>query len=99
MSEAAPSFIIASKLCNANAIKKQKLITETHSAKATLSATREALSSGTALSRGLTAEELSRRAGVSVVLTRERLLAAEAACRDDSVEKTRFYHNRILLEV
>ncbi len=44
-------------------LKKQKLITETHSAKATLSATREALSSEPALSRGLTAEELSRRAG------------------------------------
>ena len=72
-----------------------------HSAEATLSATREALSSEPALSRGLTAEELSRRAGVSVVLARERLLAAEAvgaACRDDSVEGIRFYHNRILLE-
>ena len=61
--------------------------------------TREALSSELALNRGLTAEELSRRAGVSVVLARERLLAAEgAACRDDSVEGIRFYHNRILLE-
>ncbi len=82
-------------------LKKQKLITETHLAKATLSAPREALSSGPALSRRLTEEKLSRRAGVSVILTRERLLAAEeagAACRDDSVEGMRFYHNRILLK-
>ncbi len=81
-------------------LKKQKLITEIHSAKATLSATREALSSEPALSRGLTVEELSCCAGVSVVLARERLAAAAAgaACRDDSVEGIRFYHNRILLE-
>ena len=44
-------------------LKKQKPTTETHLAKATLPAPREALSSGPALSRSLTAEKLSRRAG------------------------------------
>ena len=61
--------------------------------------TRETLSSEAAASSGLSAEELSRYAGISVVLARERLLAAEAvgaACRDDSVEGLRFYPNKFL---
>jgi ESCRT-II complex subunit VPS36 len=47
----------------------------------------------------LTAEELSRRAGLAVVLARERLLAAERCgriCRDDSVEGIKFYPNLFL---
>ena len=49
----------------------------------------------------LTAEELSRSAGISVVLAKERLLSAEQAgkaCRDDTVEGLRFYPNRFLTE-
>ena len=48
---------------------------------------------------GLTAEDLSRSAGVSVVLAKERMLSAEragVAVRDDSVEGLRFYTNRFL---
>jgi ESCRT-II complex subunit VPS36 len=47
----------------------------------------------------LTAEELSRRAGLAVVLAKERLLAAERCgriCRDDSVEGIKFYPNLFL---
>lgn len=49
----------------------------------------------------VSAEELSRNIGISVILAKERLLAAEQmglACRDDTVEGLRFYSNRILLE-
>jgi len=49
----------------------------------------------------LTAEELSRESGVSMILARERLLAAEAEgllARDDSVQGLRFYTNRFLVE-
>ncbi len=70
-----------------------------HSAEGTLQATYAALVE--CVSCGLTAEELSRRAGVSVVLAKERLLAAEGAgkaCRDESVEGLRFYTNRFLEE-
>ena len=73
----------------------------THSLSSSIEATRETLSAASAASGGLSAEELSRAAGISVVLARERLLAAEAAgaaCRDDSVEGLRFYPNRFLLE-
>ncbi|PAA61160.1 hypothetical protein BOX15_Mlig034134g1 [Macrostomum lignano] len=44
----------------------------------------------------LTAQELSRAAGLSVTLARERLLLTEAAgltCRDDAVEGLAFYPN------
>lgn len=47
----------------------------------------------------LSAEELSRQAGVSIMLARERLLVTEnagAVCRDDSVEGLRFYPNKFL---
>ena len=47
----------------------------------------------------LTAEEFSRYAGMSVILARERLLAAEIegdACRDDTVEGLRFFPNKFL---
>ncbi len=47
----------------------------------------------------LTPEELSKIAGIAVVLARERLLAAESIgklCRDDTVEGLRFYPNLFL---
>ncbi len=69
-----------------------------HSAEGALAKTRSALS-GPFYETGLTAEELSRQIGISVVLARERLMAAERsgdACRDDSVEGLRFYSNRFL---
>ena len=47
----------------------------------------------------LTAEEMSRLKGLSVLLASERLLAAEAdglLCRDYSVEGLRFYQNKFL---
>ena len=47
----------------------------------------------------LTAEELSRLQGLSVILATERLLSAETEgllCRDYSVEGLRFYQNRFL---
>ena len=50
-------------------------------------------------STGLSASELSVLSGVSVILAAERLLEAEKAgeaCRDDSVEGLRFYHNRFI---
>jgi len=49
----------------------------------------------------ITAEELARRAGLAVVLAKERLLAAESRgriCRDDSVEGLKFYPNLFLTE-
>jgi len=49
----------------------------------------------------LTAEELSRQQGLSVILATERLLAAETEgllCRDYSVQGLRFYPNRFLTE-
>jgi len=49
----------------------------------------------------LTAEELSRKQGLSVILATERLLAAESEgllCRDYSVQGLRFYPNRFLAE-
>ena len=49
----------------------------------------------------LTAEELSRKQGLSVILATERLLAAETEgllCRDYSVQGLRFYPNRFLAE-
>ncbi len=69
-----------------------------HSEEALARRTRDALDA--AEDTGLTAEELSRAVGVSVVLARERLLAAERrglACRDDSVEGLRFYTNKFLV--
>jgi len=48
-----------------------------------------------------TPEEMSTSLGVSVILAKERLLAAESEgllCRDDSVEGLRFYPNRFLTE-
>jgi len=48
-----------------------------------------------------TPEEMSTSLGVSVILAKERLLAAESEgllCRDDSVEGLRFYPNRFLSE-
>ena len=59
----------------------------------------EATESAVAAAGCLTAEELSRRAGLAVVLARERLLAAERCgriCRDDSVEGIKFYPNLFL---
>merc|ERR1712179_164009 len=50
-------------------------------------------------SGSVTAEELSREIGISVVLSKERLLSVEnvgLACRDYSVEGLRFYPNRFL---
>lgn len=47
----------------------------------------------------LTAQELSRFVGVSIMLANERLLVTEGAgaiCRDDSVEGLRFYPNKFL---
>lgn len=47
----------------------------------------------------LTSEELSKMAGIAIVLARERLLAAEEKgklCRDDTVEGLRFYPNLLL---
>ena len=49
----------------------------------------------------LTAEELSRMLGLSVILSSERLLAAETEgllCRDYSVQGLRFYPNRFLTQ-
>jgi len=49
----------------------------------------------------LTAEELSRLLGLSVILSTERLLAAETEgllCRDYSVQGLRFYPNRFLTQ-
>ncbi|KAI4493194.1 hypothetical protein M0802_009611 [Mischocyttarus mexicanus] len=49
----------------------------------------------------LTAEELARSEGISVLLARERLLVTEKhgrACRDDMIEALRFYPNLFLLE-
>jgi len=49
----------------------------------------------------LTPEELGGREGCSVILARERLVAAEAAgavCRDDSVQGLRFYPNLFLAQ-
>ena len=48
---------------------------------------------------GLTAEDLSRSTGVSVKLTKKRMISAEwagIAVRDDSVEGLRFHTNRFL---
>merc|ERR1719312_1854666 len=48
-----------------------------------------------------TPEEMSTSLGVSVILAKERLLAAESEgllCRDDSVEGLRFFPNRFLSE-
>jgi hypothetical protein len=59
----------------------------------------EATESAVAESGCLTAAELSRRAGLAVVLARERLLAAERCgriCRDESIEGIRFYPNLFL---
>ncbi|XP_064405346.1 vacuolar protein-sorting-associated protein 36-like [Halichondria panicea] len=50
-------------------------------------------------SGSLTAEELSKHSGVSIMLANERLLGTEKVglvCRDDSVEGLRFYPNRFL---
>ena len=61
-------------------------------------ATEEALNAKVEV--GLTAEELARSAGISVVLAKERLLAAEEdgrACRDDTVEGLRFFPNLFLI--
>ena len=47
----------------------------------------------------VSAEDLSRNIGISVILAKERLLAAEQsglACRDDTVEGLRFYPNKFL---
>ena len=47
----------------------------------------------------LTAEELAKILGTSVILAQQRLLLCEEmgmACRDDSVEGLRFYPNKIL---
>ena len=66
-----------------------------HSQEALALATKELLEERTSL----TATELARCVGVSVVLAKERLLAAESmgwACRDDTVEALRFYPNRFL---
>jgi len=55
-----------------------------------------------AVHTGLTAEEMSRLAGVSLALARERLLHAVsvgAAARDDSVEGLRFWPNKFLQTV
>ena len=51
---------------------------------------------------GITADDLARSAGVSLVLAKERLLSAEdegVACRDDSVQGLRFYPNLFLQRV
>ena len=48
----------------------------------------------------LTAEELSRHLGVSVTLSRERLLLCEQKgklCRDENVEGLKFYINKFML--
>lgn len=50
-------------------------------------------------SGSLTGDELARLIGLSVVLARERLLAAEKIgklCRDDTTEGLRFYPNLFL---
>lgn len=47
----------------------------------------------------LSAEELSQKVGVSVLLAKERLMTTESAgfaCRDDSDEGLRFYTNLFL---
>ena len=70
-----------------------------HEESALVAKTASALAS--AAPAGLTAEDLSRSAGVSVVLAKERMLSAEragAAVRDDSVEGLRFYTNRFLMD-
>ncbi|XP_014473916.1 PREDICTED: vacuolar protein-sorting-associated protein 36 [Dinoponera quadriceps] len=49
----------------------------------------------------MTAEDLARSEGISVILARERLLVTEKhgkACRDDSIEALRFYPNLFLEE-
>ena len=64
-----------------------------HSQEALIESTKEMLETKTSL----TADELSRQLGISVILAKERLLATEAvglACRDDTVEALRFYPNR-----
>ena len=69
----------------------------THEESALVAKTASALAS--AAPAGLSAEDLSRSAGVSVVLAKERMLSAEragVAVRDDSVEGLRFYTNRFL---
>lgn len=49
----------------------------------------------------LTADELARLIGLSVVLSKERLLSAENKgnlCRDETVEGLRFYPNKFLIQ-
>lgn len=65
---------------------------QSHSEEAIVAETEEAVEK----SGSLTAEELSRVIGLSVVLSKERLLTAERAgklCRDESMEGLRFYNN------
>lgn len=50
-------------------------------------------------SKFLTAEDLARVLGISVILAKERLITTEKfgqACRDESIEGLRFYLNRFL---
>jgi ESCRT-II complex subunit VPS36 len=50
----------------------------------------------------LSAEQLAQELGISVVLAKERLLAAEKAgkaCRDDTIEGLRFYPNLFMERV
>lgn len=68
---------------------------QSHSEQAIIAEAEEAVQK----SDSLTAEELSRLVGLSVVLSRERLLTAERAgklCRDESMEGLRFYTNLFL---
>lgn len=49
----------------------------------------------------LTAEDLAKMLGISVILAKERLVTTEKfgkACRDESIEGLRFYRNRFLEE-
>lgn len=49
--------------------------------------------------KSLSAEELARALGISLLLAQERLLTAESLgkiCRDDSIEGLRFHPNRFL---
>ncbi|VDM70076.1 unnamed protein product [Strongylus vulgaris] len=49
-----------------------------------------------------TASQLAASKGITVILAKERLLAAEEQamlCRDDSTEGLKFYPNRFLIDV
>jgi len=73
------------------------LQSQSHSEDVIIDQTQDAVKQSTSL----TAEELSRNVGLSVVLAKERLLAAERAgklCRDESMEGLRFYTNLFVIQ-